>query len=372
MQTSFLINRQDFKQSKFITSELPNLEALKEGEVLLKIDFFSFTTNNITYAMVGERIGYWQFFPTEEGFGIIPTWGFAEVVMSKSPQVAQGERFYGYYPFATHLKVSVGKPTQRGFIDVSSHRSQLPAVYNYYTNVKEDILYQSDEEEVMCVFRPLFLTSFLLDDFFEDNQFFDSEAIILIGASSKTGLALAYLLHQRKQNHHQSPKIIGLTSEKNMDFVKQLDLYDQVFLYDKINEIDLDKSYSLVDFSGNQLIQKSLQLYLGDSLKYNCSVGMTHWDKNYMPEHKAPNKPILFFAPTHAQKRTQEWGAETFQAKLSQAWKDFIKYVNGWLVIDYIKERQVIEKMYLEMLEGKIDPKSAYIVSLQSDHQTQD
>jgi Protein of unknown function (DUF2855) len=360
MQTSFRINRKDFSQSKFTDNEVITSESLAEDELLLKIDFFSFTTNNITYAMVGERIGYWQFFPTEADFGIIPTWGFAEVVISKHPQVAVGERFYGYYPFATHLKVKAGKVKPTGFLDISPHRLQLPIIYNTYTNVKQDPLYQADKEKIMSIFRPLFVTSFLLDDFFEDNLFFDSSTIILTGASSKTALGLAY--HQRAQNTKQAPKIVGLTSATNLEFVKQLNLYTQVLLYEEITQLDVGESYSVVDFAGNQIVQKNLQVHLGNQLKYNCSVGMTHWDKNYLPEHKAPNKPILFFAPTHAQKRVQEWGNEAFQGKLAQAWKSFVSHANHWLVINEVRGKSAIQSMYLEMLNGKIDPKNGHIV----------
>ena len=360
MQTSFVINRKDFTQTKFAETEIISEETLLADELFLKIDFFSFTTNNITYAMVGDRIGYWQFFPTEEGWGIIPTWGFAEVIISKHPQIKVGERFYGYYPFATHLRVKA-KLISSGFLDVSLHRSGLPIIYNAYTNIKQDTLYEADKEAQMSIFRPLFVTSFLLDDFFEDNQFFQSENIILTGASSKTALGMAYLLSQR--NHtNKKIKVIGLTSASNLDFVKSLNLYDQVFLYENVTDLNLEQSYSIVDFAGNQIVQKQLQLHLGNQLKYNCSVGMTHWDKNYLPEHKAPNKPILFFAPTHAQKRTQEWSNEVFQEKLAEAWKSFVIHTNTWLTINEIKGETEIQTMYLEMLQGKIDPKVGYIV----------
>lgn len=43
---------------------------LQTGEVLLSIDTFAITTNNITYAAFGESMHYWDFFPTQvEGWG---------------------------------------------------------------------------------------------------------------------------------------------------------------------------------------------------------------------------------------------------------------------------------------------------------------
>ncbi|WP_156497011.1 DUF2855 family protein, partial [Alcanivorax sp. HI0083] len=37
-----------------------------QGEVLLALDTFALTTNNITYAAFGDAMNYWSFFPTDE------------------------------------------------------------------------------------------------------------------------------------------------------------------------------------------------------------------------------------------------------------------------------------------------------------------
>ena len=59
------------------------IAALKEGEVLLRIDRYALTANNISYGAVGDTFGYWNFFPAGEGWGVIPVWGFAEVIESR-------------------------------------------------------------------------------------------------------------------------------------------------------------------------------------------------------------------------------------------------------------------------------------------------
>ena len=46
--------------------------------------------------------------------------------------------------------------------------------------------------------KPLFLTSFLNYYFLKDENFFDSDQIILTSASSKTALSLAFLLKKNK------------------------------------------------------------------------------------------------------------------------------------------------------------------------------
>ncbi|MGQ4827609.1 DUF2855 family protein, partial [Enterococcus faecalis] len=69
--------------------------------VLAAIDKFGLTANNITYGVVGERIGYWNFFPTDDpAFGKIPVWGFATIIDSRHDDVPVGTRLYGYFPMS--------------------------------------------------------------------------------------------------------------------------------------------------------------------------------------------------------------------------------------------------------------------------------
>src|SRR5207302_8785525 len=76
------------------------------GEALLAIRRVALTTNNITYAAFGDAMQYWDFFPAgEAGWGHMPAWGFADVIESNVAGLERGERFYGYFPLATHLRV---------------------------------------------------------------------------------------------------------------------------------------------------------------------------------------------------------------------------------------------------------------------------
>ena len=59
---------------------------------------FGLTANNVTYAVIGEAMSYWDFFPAEDGWGRVPMWGFAEVERSEAEGVEPGTRVYGYLP----------------------------------------------------------------------------------------------------------------------------------------------------------------------------------------------------------------------------------------------------------------------------------
>ncbi|HUH73963.1 MAG TPA: DUF2855 family protein [Chitinophagales bacterium] len=58
-----IVNRKDFHDFR-ISKTTP--ESLEDGQILVKINQFAFTSNNITYAAVGEKVGYWNFFPVSE------------------------------------------------------------------------------------------------------------------------------------------------------------------------------------------------------------------------------------------------------------------------------------------------------------------
>jgi len=103
--TDFIVARHDLQQCKVIETELPDAAALPDEALLVRVDRFAFTANNITYAVLGDALKYWQLFPAPQGFGNVPVWGFGEVIVSRHPDIAVGERLFGYFPMATHLVI---------------------------------------------------------------------------------------------------------------------------------------------------------------------------------------------------------------------------------------------------------------------------
>lgn len=347
-----ITNKKDFHDHKIIAHTPPELE---DGQILVKIDQFAFTSNNITYAAVGEMVGYWKFFPISETEGIIPVWGFSEVIASKSEDVSVSERLYGYYPMGSHLVMRPAKVRHGNFMDGMAHRAELPQIYNHYINTKSDPGYSVEGEAFQSIFRPLFTTSFLIDDLFFDNDFFGSKNIILTSASSKTAIGLAFLLSQRKKA--VGIKVIGLTADRNMDFVSSLGFYDEVISYNNLKDIEAEKS-AIVDFSGSDKTQSDLQAQLGENLLYNCLVGMVDWQNR----GAAATNGTFFFAPTQALKRNKEWGPEVFQKKLANSWLSFTNNAKNWVSIRETTSTEALSDLYLEMLNGRIDPSIGHIV----------
>ena len=356
----FIVAKNDLHQCQWINRTDP--ETLQPNQVLLRIDRFALTSNNISYAVQGDRMQYWDLFPTQPGFGIIPTWGFAEVVSSNHPGIKVGDRYYGFLPMGTHLPVQPTKVSNTGFLDATRCRRSLSPVYNLYTSTKNDTQYALEKESLISIFRPLFNTSFLIDDFLGDQNFFRASRVLITGASSKTAQALVYLLSKRRQAQTLGVSLIGLTSSRNKAFVQTLGWYDEVMEYADLESMEPNASSVVVDFSGSNLLQRRLQMLLNDRLVYNCLVGFVDW-QNLLGENGESNSGEFFFAPTHGQKRMADWGAAGFQQRVTYAWTAFTNMMESVIKIHKVQAIQ-LEATYLKTLKGQIDPGQGNIVVL--------
>ncbi len=353
--TQFLVNRNDIHNTEVVAVESP--PEVNTGEVLLAIDQFAFTANNVTYAAFGDVMKYWDFFPAADGHGCVPVWGFADVVESRCDGVAVGERFYGYYPMATHLRTTPAKASPAGFFDAAPHRAHLSAIYNYYTNTATDPGYSKNGEDIQMIFKPLFMTSFLIDDFLEDNAFYGAKQIVLSSASSKTAYGLAFLLAQR-----EGIKVIGLTSAGNMDFVEGLGSYDHTVTYDAVDTLDASVPTVYVDMAGSCDVRSSVHKHFNDNLKYSCSVGASHWDKMGANDGLPGAKPTLFFAPAQAKKRSEDWGQDGLMKRSAKAWLAFTEKADSWTTVVHETGSDAVGRVYRDTLEGKASPKNGYIL----------
>src|SRR5512134_1295016 len=166
--TTLLTSQRDAAEGRIHSASAP---ALKRGWVRMAVRRISITTNNVTYALFGERMSYWQFFPSAEpGWGIVPVWGYADVIDSTVPEVTVGTRYFGYWPLADAVDLQPTKVSASGFIDGAEHRKDLPSTYNRYTAVPSN--QPAQDEAAQAIMRPLFGTAFLLTDFLQDNDWF--------------------------------------------------------------------------------------------------------------------------------------------------------------------------------------------------------
>jgi len=344
---------------------------LADGQARVRIDAFGLSSNNISYAVFGDLLRYWDFFPgapAEPGsdiqWGRIPVWGFGEVVETTSPDVAVGERLYGYFPMSTELVLTPGKADERGISDVAPHRAEMAGAYSRYVRCATDPLYRPMREPHQLLLYPLFFTSFVVDDFVADNDEFGAEQLVVSSASSKTAIGVAF------QAHHRSRRVVGLTSPANVAFVAGLGVYDQVVTYDDVASLDVVPSV-FVDIAGNRDVLAAVHRRLDGVLGHSMTVGGTHWDHETSAETQAADlpgpTPQFFFAPSQIAKRTNDWGRDELDRRLGTAWDAYATWTDGW--VDYRRSSGPAETAacYLELLGGRPDPRAGHLCTLTDD-----
>lgn len=339
--------------------EVP-LAPLAEGAVRLAVESFSVTANNVTYAVVGDGFKYWDFFPAPEGLGIVPMWGHARVIESNHPEIAVGERVYGYLPMASHLDVRPGKVTEGGFLDTTDYRQPMSPVYNSYTRLAADPEHDPAREAERMIFGPLFRTGFLIEYFLRGADWFGAEQLVVTSASSKTAMGLASVARQ------SSPGIrrIGLTSKGNVGFVEASGLYDEVVAYDDLERLPVVRSVS-VDFAGNAELLARVHRHFEDALAHSALVGATHIEARSVFGGGEPlpgPKPQLFFAPDHAVAFFKAHGQLEGGKLVAAAWREFLGAADGTIAIERHAGLGAARDVFVTMLSGQIDPAKGIVI----------
>jgi Protein of unknown function (DUF2855) len=358
--TDFIVARDDLQQCNVIETQLPDAATLPDEALLVKVTSFALTANNITYAVTGDRLKYWQLFPAPQGFGNIPVWGFGEVIASSHPMVSAGERLFGYFPMATHLVIEATDVSKRGLRDGAAHRQGVAPVYNAYARVTDDPAFAGRQGDYQALLRPLFMLSFLVDDLLAENEFFGARSVMLSSASSKTAFGLAHLLHARRNGI----KVIGLTSAANTNFVNSLGCYDEVVTYDRVASLPTNAPAAFVDMAGNSALRETLHRHFGDQMKYSGRIGLTHRSSSPDEPELPGAKPTWFFAPDQIRKRAKEWGPGGIEARFGAAWAGFAPKLAQWLNVVEGRGPAALRAAYLDTLNGRVPPESGHILSL--------
>ena len=351
------------KKDELATTHIADADAgpLADGAARLEIESFSVTANNITYAVVGDGFGYWNFFPAADGHGIVPMWGHAKVIESNCADISVGERVYGYLPMASHLDVVPGNVSKSGFVDSAEHRQPMSPIYNQYSRLANDPEHDAAREGERMIFGPLFKTGFLIEYFMRNENWFGATQVVLTSASSKTAMGLAAVAKQRSP----SVKRIGLTSAGNVEFVKGTGLYDDVVPYDEVASLTKTETVT-VDFAGNANLLGSLHHHFADNLKYSCLVGATHIEERGEGMGGAADlpgaTPTLFFAPDHAVALFKELGPEGAGKQLAESWHFFLSAVGDTVTIERHNGLEAARSVYLDMLGGKVDPAIGIVI----------
>jgi len=346
-------------------------QPLGENQVRLSVDRFAVTANNITYAVFGDLLSYWNFFPVELPFGQVPAMGWAEVVESNNPDIAIGGRYYGWFPMAS-TAVFTATAVSDGFRDDGSHRQHHAPVYRSYVETKRDGMYDAadDGEDRQALLRGLFLTGYLAEEFFADSgggtdngtaAYFGAQQVVVLSASSKTAIGFAQRAVERSV-----VDVVGVTSAGNADFVRSIGCYDKVVIYDEVADIDASLATVSIDMAGNPTVLGAVHTHLGNQLKYSMAVGRSHHgvpgvDAAASAQLPGP-PPQLFFAPSEVGRRWELWGREAYQQRCADALAAFVEGSRAWLSIDHRFGPDGAAGAWADVYDGSMAPSVGVVV----------
>ena len=344
------IDRRDIRQFRLVETHPP--QELPDGHVLLRLERAALTSNNVTYAYSGDMLDYWGFFPTEANWGRLPVMGFGVVTASTCADIEVGGRYFGFFPLGDHHLVQA-QSSNIGFTDVAPWRAKHASTYRNFTRAEANA-----QDDRYAIFRGLFSTSFLLEDYLRENNFFDAQQIIITSASSKTSIALASCLQR-----FSDVKVVGLTSARNLSFVKDVGDYDEIIDYQNLDAINTQVKSAVIDMAGNPQIIADVHSILKTNVMYSCSVGATHWSATRENISIPGPQPAFFFAPSQLSKRSKEWGREELNRRIDDSLAVFIDGTQKWLTIQHTHGATEVAEVYSTLVTGQIDPRIGNIVS---------
>jgi hypothetical protein len=255
--------------------------------------------------------------------------------------------------------------TARGFYDGAAHRSELVSAYNQYMRCANDAGYVAALEDYQMLVRPLFITSFMLADFLEDNAFFGATQVVVSSASSKTAFGTAFCLEGKREGL----QLIAATSAGNRAFVEGLGCYDRTLSYDEIKSLPAGVPTLYIDFSGNDDLRATIHHHFGEALVYDCYAGSAQKTEFLGDTAALPGPtPQLYFAPVQIRKRNADWGPQEVNRRFNEAQGNFIAELslpgNRWMTLvrgeGFTHAQAVIEKLHA----GKVDPREAHVIAI--------
>lgn len=284
-----------------------------------------------------------------------------------------GGRYYGWFPIAQYIDAIVATTSTRLRDDgpnrdahapvyCTFERTDLDPTHPNKANVAVDVMDEAEDRHALV--RGLFLTGYLADGCLDANNWYGVHHAVRLSASSKTAFGFAACASQ-----HDGLHLVGVTSPRNVDAVRELGWYDSVITYEQVTEAvaDQESRVVIVDMAGNGPAFKALHDALGDRIAYPMVVSRTHHGAPPAAPSTGPT-PEMFFAPT-ALVSMNEQGVDTkaFQAGMGPALAEFIEGSSACLAVERTSGPDAAAETWAAGLSGRVAPSVGCIVSIHTD-----
>ena len=108
----------------------------------------------------------------------------------------------------------------------------------------------------------------------------------------------------------------------------------------------------------------AVHAHYAEKLVYSMRVGRTHWQEVGASDGELPGpSPTRFFAPDRVTKRSEDWGTAELQRRVAGAWHPFSEWTGSWLGVIRGRGFEAVQHVYLDVLEGRVEAKTAHVLS---------
>ena len=326
------------------------------GQVVLEVEAFGLSSNNVTYALLGDLLGHWRPFPADAGWGRVPAWGVARVIDGDPTLAPVGARFVGYLPMATHYLLT-GAATATGLEVTSTERAGMLPMYRRMRRIDTDPTWDDDHIGVELHLLPTVPPAALLS---RDLLVLEPSQVVVSSASSKTGLCLGRMLREG------NARVIGLTSAARAADVAATGAFDEVLTYDGIGNVRGIEGTVYVDISGDPAITLAVHEQLGSALVRSVAVGGSHRAGAYdavPPAVELPGPPVVRFSVGQRESELAvDTGGAPVQRRIAEARTALVSWAATWLRLELTTDLDEAQGDWWRVAHGAVPGLTAVLV----------
>ncbi|QJY48148.1 DUF2855 family protein [Pseudonocardia broussonetiae] len=323
------------------------------GEVLLAVERFGLSANNLTYALLGDALGHWAPFPASSpDWGRVPAWGHAVVVDGDPGLAAPGSRWSGYLPMAGHFSVRAERhdhrlravaPERAGLLPLYRDLSPLPARGG-----------ESREDVAVAVLTTS--AAALLDDAVAE---LGPARVVLSSATSRTALTVALLLRRR------GVAVAGITSPAHVGAAERAEVYDEVVDHDGVDALGPVRGTVYLDVAGRAATTAAVHAHLGPALLRSIAVGGSHRaaQAGAPPPPAPPGPPVERF--TTAGRRVElvdRTGEDAVTALEERARSAIEDWASTHVRVTTTTGVDGVPEVWERLVRGRVEPLTAEVV----------
>jgi len=299
-------------------------------------------------------------------------WGYARVMESECPKVPVGTRLYGLFPPSKYLiqKIQRTVPANRNgdcaLVEFLNDQCPFDLIrFKEYEVVESDPTPEALlTEDWRCATKELYTMAFYMDEqLLVETGMINS--VIISCASSKTAVALAYVLRMRDMRN-----VWGLTSKEHLEFVKSTDLYHKVFTYDEVESLPNDSTVVYMDFRCDGDLRHAILTRMSTNLMHSMVIGPAMFQKRMKDQlFEVKKRETLFNEATWRERRRMvaEVTKTGRNEKLKYSYKAFVERVKTWTKLRHLGGAEAMKQVYADIYENKAPPHESYVISLHED-----